>query len=272
MTVWNNTTAKVLSPGLFLICGDRAWQGIPRNPLGGPCYIGKLTIFSPRHDQLGNLSQALMKVMTSKHDSDRHKVKRSIKHLTEDCGDEVRLLDLTAHIFASILPTFGTAHALKEIERLACWSVKQANATSQLLSELLMDVEGVRHAVLQNRAAIDFLLLAQGHGSQDFDGMCCFNLSDHSKSMHKKLDWLKEHVNKIGIEDDPLGSWLSNLFGGIGPWLKHILIVVGSGIIVVLLIMLCLPCLLQCLQRGMQQMMQAMFHQQEEYRRMQARL
>ncbi|KFQ22716.1 hypothetical protein N332_07154, partial [Mesitornis unicolor] len=46
-------------------------------------------------------------------------------------------------------------------------------------------------------AAIDFLLLAQGHGCEDFDGMCCMNLSDHSESIHKKIQWLKEHVNKI---------------------------------------------------------------------------
>ncbi|KFP85874.1 hypothetical protein N310_13249, partial [Acanthisitta chloris] len=36
-------------------------------------------------------------------------------------------------------------------------------------------------------AAIDFLLLAQGHGCDEFDGMCCMNLSDHSKSIHQQL-------------------------------------------------------------------------------------
>ncbi|KFQ22044.1 hypothetical protein N332_12170, partial [Mesitornis unicolor] len=46
-------------------------------------------------------------------------------------------------------------------------------------------------------AAIDFLLLAQGHGCEEFDGMCCMNLSDHSESIHKKIQWLKEQANKI---------------------------------------------------------------------------
>ncbi|KFV39258.1 hypothetical protein N341_05779, partial [Tyto alba] len=36
-------------------------------------------------------------------------------------------------------------------------------------------------------AAIDFLLLAQGHGCNDFERMCCMNLSDHSESVHKSL-------------------------------------------------------------------------------------
>ncbi|KFR11330.1 hypothetical protein N306_13780, partial [Opisthocomus hoazin] len=36
-------------------------------------------------------------------------------------------------------------------------------------------------------AAIDFLLLAQGHGCEEFDSMCCMNLSDHSESIHRSL-------------------------------------------------------------------------------------
>ncbi|KFP71004.1 hypothetical protein N310_03606, partial [Acanthisitta chloris] len=39
-------------------------------------------------------------------------------------------------------------------------------------------------------AAIDFLLLAHGHDCEDFEGMCCMNLSDHSKSIHKHIQEL----------------------------------------------------------------------------------
>ncbi|KFR04419.1 hypothetical protein N306_09821, partial [Opisthocomus hoazin] len=46
-------------------------------------------------------------------------------------------------------------------------------------------------------AAIDFLLLAQGRGCEDFEGMCCMNLSDHIKSIHKQLKWLEQHANQI---------------------------------------------------------------------------
>ncbi|KFP79061.1 hypothetical protein N310_11809, partial [Acanthisitta chloris] len=41
-------------------------------------------------------------------------------------------------------------------------------------------------------AAIDFLLLAQGHGHQEFQGLCCMNLSDHSESVHKSISTLKQ--------------------------------------------------------------------------------
>ncbi|KFV69986.1 hypothetical protein N307_03485, partial [Dryobates pubescens] len=60
-------------------------------------------------------------------------------------------------------------------------------------------------------AAIDFLLLAQGHGCEDVDGMCCFNLSDHGELVHAKLDWLEKHSVKIQKEDNMIDSWLRSM-------------------------------------------------------------
>ncbi|KFO95393.1 hypothetical protein N300_08939, partial [Calypte anna] len=64
-------------------------------------------------------------------------------------------------------------------------------------------------------AAIDFLLLAQGHGCDDFEGMCCMNLSDHSESIHASLRYLKEHTGLIQQQTSLLGdaftNWLSSL-------------------------------------------------------------
>ena len=67
------------------------------------------------------------------------------------------------------------------------------------LTDLLTDVDSVRHATLQNRAAIDFLLLAQGHGCEEFEGMCCMNLSDHSEPIQKSIQLLKEGVRKYKL-------------------------------------------------------------------------
>ncbi|KFZ68129.1 hypothetical protein N338_08668, partial [Podiceps cristatus] len=59
-------------------------------------------------------------------------------------------------------------------------------------------------------AAIDFLLLAQGHGCEEFEGMCCFNLSDHSESIHKKIQHLQDNLKKITIGEDPFTNWLNS--------------------------------------------------------------
>ncbi|KFP69344.1 hypothetical protein N310_03184, partial [Acanthisitta chloris] len=42
-----------------------------------------------------------------------------------------------------------------------------------------------------------FLLLAQGHGCQDFDGMCYMNLSDQSQSIQSSIQQLQEGVHKF---------------------------------------------------------------------------
>ncbi|XP_072199793.1 uncharacterized protein [Excalfactoria chinensis] len=260
--LWNNDTAKALPPGIFLICGDRAWQGIPKNPVGGPClsYLGKLTILSP----------SVFEIYKAFNHS---RAKRDIDALEPDCGDDVRLWGPTARVFASFFaPGVAAAHALREIERLACWTVKQANVTSQVLSDLLMDVESIRHAVLQNRAAIDFLLLAQGHGCQDVEGMCCFNLSDHSESMHKQLAWLQDHTKKTGIQDDPFGNWLNSIFGDIGPWIKQLLKVLVIGLIMFLALLICIPCIIQCLQGCIRRMVTGIFEEKREQERMYERL
>ncbi|KFV93255.1 hypothetical protein N326_03999, partial [Eurypyga helias] len=60
-------------------------------------------------------------------------------------------------------------------------------------------------------AAIGFLLLAQGHGCEDFEGMRCMNLSDHSVSIHKKLSELQDNMNKITVGHGLLDDWLQSI-------------------------------------------------------------
>ncbi|XP_042720917.1 LOW QUALITY PROTEIN: uncharacterized protein LOC122176464 [Lagopus leucura] len=256
------TKPKALPPNIFLICGDRAWQGIPSHPVGGPCYLGKLTMLAPNHTEILKMLANTQRAAIRR--------RRSISRLDSTCSDEVQLWSATARIFASILaPGVAAAQALREIERLACWSVKQANLTTSLLGDLLMDVTSIRHAVLQNRAAIDFLLLAHGHGCEDVAGMCCFNLSDHSESIHKKFQLMKEHVNKIGAEKDPIGDWLRGLFGGIGEWGVHLLKGLLLGLVVILLFIVCAPCFLQIMLRCIQGMVNRTINYHVEYKKMQ---
>ncbi|KFO52529.1 hypothetical protein N302_15426, partial [Corvus brachyrhynchos] len=57
-------------------------------------------------------------------------------------------------------------------------------------------------------AVLDYLLLVHEHGCEDFEGLCCMNLSDHSASIHKQLQNLKDLANQITM-DEP--SWLDCL-------------------------------------------------------------
>ncbi|NXM61062.1 ERB1 protein, partial [Illadopsis cleaveri] len=232
MTVWNNGTPKALPPNVFLICGDRAWQGIPSNVSGSPCYLGKLTLLAPSMRQWLDMTMA---------DHVRRQ-KRSLG-LTPKGNDKVELMSVTARTLLSIFaPGAAAGSALKNLACFACWAEKQSHATTMVIEELLMDQNSFRHAILQNRAAIDFLLLAQGHGCEDFEGMCYMNLSDHSKSIHKKLQYPRQQVQCIQQEQGLLDNWLTNWFGNITNWLEE-LIIEGLRFCGYLLILVLVGCL-----------------------------
>ena len=131
-SIWNNRTAMALPPDVFLICGDRAWQGIPANAIGGPCYLGKLTIFAPSFSQL--------------HEITRHK--RAL--LAPDCNDNVELL--------------GVAAALNNLEKLVCWTEKQAHATTEILDEMLPDQNSLRRVLLQDELLLTSCFWLKGMG------------------------------------------------------------------------------------------------------------
>ncbi|KFV39492.1 hypothetical protein N341_03917, partial [Tyto alba] len=46
-------------------------------------------------------------------------------------------------------------------------------------------------------AAIDFFILAQGRGCDEFEGVCCMNLSGHSESIFKSIQQLKDGVKRL---------------------------------------------------------------------------
>lgn len=120
----------------------------------------------------------------------KKKKKTEIANLNFWQADKV----ITALFF---VPGVAAAQALTTLNKLGCWLAKQTNATSAALSALLTNTDSVRHATLQNRTAIDFLLLGQGHWCDEFEGMCCMNLSDHSQSTHQQLSKLKELTDKL---------------------------------------------------------------------------
>ncbi|XP_023787304.1 uncharacterized protein LOC111932445 [Cyanistes caeruleus] len=231
----SSNTPLQLPPGVFLICGDRAWQGLPANTYGGPCYFGKLTLFAPTIQQLLRANRT------------RLRKRRSVFQLGPECKDQVELWEQPTVIVSSIFtPGVSSAQAFTQLRRLACWTGKQFNITSKVLSDLLLDMNSVRHAVLQNRAAIDFLLLAQGHGCEDFDRMCCMNLSDHSVSIHTRLQQLQRNMKKLTMETNPLEEWFQSL--GLTGWLKNLAQMAIVVILIIVIVLLFIPCILQCLQ------------------------
>ena len=122
-----------------------------------------------------------------------------------------------------------------KISRLACSMVKALNATSQAISAISQELGQVREAVLENRAAIDCLLLRHNHGCEDFKGLCCFNLTDSSQLIEHKVKQVNGVVSKIrqrggffGIDLSKLTSWLPNIPGLREAFIVFILVIFFS--------------------------------------------
>ncbi|XP_074391480.1 uncharacterized protein LOC141728562 [Zonotrichia albicollis] len=207
---------RELPKGVFLICGDRAWAGLPPRLLGGPCTFGKLSLLTPNRTNL-------IHWQTKNNTHTLAIKKRDLRQLDPDCNSEiVHWSRLKATAITVFLPWISAAKTMGELGRLECWVAKQANLTSTALSDLLSDEEITRQATIQNRAAIDYLLLLHNHRCEEFEGLCCLDLSSKAENVHATIDKMKTMVNDIKRETD---DWLSGLFNGWGlsGWLGSIL-------------------------------------------------
>ncbi|RMC19597.1 hypothetical protein DUI87_03156 [Hirundo rustica rustica] len=228
-TTWDNKP-WALPKGVFFICGDRAWAGIPPRHVGGPCTLGKLSLLSPNKTTLINWHNKI-----STHSAIQ---KRDLRALNPDCDSEIVHWAKTKGVAVTIfLPWVSIAKALGELAHLECWVAKQANLTSDALANLLSDEEITRQATLQNQAAIDYLLLLHGHWCEEFEGLCCFNLTSKAEDVHTAIRQMREMVTNIKRETD---DWLSGLFTnwGISSWVSSIIKTVLLCLFVLLLIML----------------------------------
>ena len=237
--------------GIWLICGDRAWPGIPSKLDGGLCTMGQLTIIAP----------SVKTVMQRKNRKARSPTGH---HFDSNCDSHIRPWNSAETLISSIfLPQLSSAVALKQLNQLGCWLSKEVNATSIAISDLLTDEEAVKHATLQNRAALDYLLLVYGHGCEDFLGLCCMNLSDHSVSIHQQLQNLRDLANQITTQDP---SWLDNLFDGwsFAPWLKELCKIGLLILVIILMLIVIVPCILQCTRQLMTKAVTSILVMQKE--------
>ncbi|XP_062835153.1 uncharacterized protein LOC134298545 [Anolis carolinensis] len=119
--------------------------------------------------------------------------------------------------------------------------------TSQALASVAKEMHELREAVLDNRAAIDFLLLKNHYGCESVRHMCCFNLTDQTPMIHKSIEGLNDLASGIkettGFDLSFLTDWLPSL-----DWLRKGFLLFLAVILFLLIISCCwshLPALFQ---------------------------
>ncbi|XP_039360017.1 uncharacterized protein LOC120384988 [Mauremys reevesii] len=218
-----------LPTGWFLLCGRTAFTYVPANSSGGPCAIGRVApLLFPHPEESAK---------------GRYRYRRGSIPLDSTCKAEVTLFseqEAAALTFTLIGLPGMVAHNYHAIVHLACVVAKALNLTSTALALLTQELGEVRRGVLQNRMAIDYLLLRYGHSCMDFAGMCCFNITDVEPAVNEDVKHLQRLADGIRQqqEDSWLWSWLSSLRG----WTAHIV----QGVILGIICLFSLACLYVC--------------------------
>lgn len=103
---------RILPKGIFLLCGDRGWAGIPSHLQGGPCTLGKLTSLAP------NIS--LLHDWQNRKENQAQK-KRQLENFYSDCESEIYDWSQQKQVLMSVfLPWVAAAKALGELSHLEC--------------------------------------------------------------------------------------------------------------------------------------------------------
>ncbi|XP_074989129.1 uncharacterized protein LOC142073379 isoform X1 [Caretta caretta] len=217
----------ILPSGWFFTCGSRTFNYIPANLSDGTlCCLSRMTLILPFAGQ--------------------NRSKRSVP-LSDDCIADVELFSRAEYtaLAASIVgvPALAT-YSARTLNNLACFAAKAINTTSQAIALLNTEQHELRDAILDNRAAIDFLLLKHHLGCSTFQHMCCFNLTDNSRSIETRLAVLANlttHIRQdLGFEGfwNWLTGWLPSL-----EWLRQLF---GYFVFVIIGLIFCCCCV-QCI-------------------------
>lgn len=138
----------------------------------------------------------------------RQKRGTSITEWDSNCKDEVvHWSTMKSTSLTLFLLWVAIAQSIGELAHFECWVAKQANLTSSVLADLLAHEETTRQATLQNRAAIDFLLLLHNHKCEEFAGLCCRNLSSKAEDVRATISKMQDMIHYLKKESsDCLGS------------------------------------------------------------------
>ncbi|KAJ7409921.1 hypothetical protein BTVI_55176 [Pitangus sulphuratus] len=203
---------KGLPQGIFLVCGDRAWAGIPSLPQGGPCTIGKLTL-------LDLATPTLPKRVNE--DPDPLNLKTKISSLTAiDSTQSFNLLNQLDNLTCKNQPNWALA--------------KHINPISVALQNITLDSFIFSHISPNYHAAIDYFMLSRTIGCAEKPNLCCLDFRNYPNSTKYAYYSVTELKNLLTAAKVPTNFYSKDIFESIKipllpNWLKQIFLICLSS-------------------------------------------
>lgn len=182
--------------GVYWVCGNNAYSQLP-NAWSGICALGHLV--------------PAMRIASTL--PDRVRYERS----TDIFGTHHQ--SVWNRALGALIPTYGVMSALDQIGDLSKEVELLANSTALGLSKISEELTAVRVMALQNRAALDYILSAQGGACKIIGIECCSyipNNQDDLKDVISKINNVSRSAHEISPARFGFLDWLSNYLGDLG--------------------------------------------------------
>lgn len=222
----HQTTCTPLPYQFYFICGLNAYKWLPPN-WSGSCYIGHIVpkVRIVLNNPPGRVRNWKRSIGSSK-----------IQDLPE--GWDVTEGDRLAMI---ILPQYGVARAVQMMRRMSKIIEYAFNKTFDSIDALTEEVRQMRLVVLQNRAALDFILAAKGGVCALIGDECCSYISDSSENIESDLTEARKAVSKLhSISNDGIFAWLGQLGQQVVMYIAWFILLALGIFIIVKIIFVCI--------------------------------
>lgn len=114
-----------------------------------------------------------------------------------------------------------------------------ANETGRALMLLSSELASVRLVALQNRAALDFLLAAQGGTCAVIGSECCTFVPEYNATIGDIINHLHDTAHTVHQDSSSLFDWLKTAFGSVSYRLIEVLIIMVVFIVLLSFVMSC---------------------------------
>ncbi|XP_029988278.1 endogenous retroviral envelope protein HEMO-like [Sphaeramia orbicularis] len=146
------------------------------------------------------------------------------------------------NVLGPLLPFYGVMSALDQISDLSHAIETIANETGRALQLMSSELASVRLLALQNRAALDFLLSAQGGTCSVIGSECCTFVPEYNATINDIVNHLHVTATSVHQESSSLFDWLKPTFGS----LTHRFV---EGMIILVIALVLLSCFVSCLKK-----------------------